>query len=314
MTVTAKVPPPVPPNSNMDRGMFVWISSVGGSGTADPLSTDAKMQSLLDFCASNGVNVLFLDMYRYLGASNWDSSNAHAATVAKFIHYAHASGIRVFALAGDVSWGQNQQWVAANIIKALAQFNEYANATSAITNEAGSFDGLIFDVEYWTQQSYTAADPEGLCDLMNAARRVLNIPVGCAATQWLADGTSAALTFTYKGVSQLEGLHLIDQSDFVAVMCYSNNNAGTDGATQIAMFSNWYNYASTTANKQDQGLFCVSNTQTGQPAGQSYNGETKAKMEQNHTAISTQYVPASATNMSFRGQAIQDYASYSTMS
>lgn len=312
MTITAKIPPPTPPNSNMERGMFVWISSVGGTGTADPMSSDTKMQSLLDFCSTNGVNTLFLDIYRYLGASNWDGSNAHAVTISKFLHWAHASGMKVMALAGDTGWGQNQQWVAANIIKAIAQINALGQ-TGAITNEAGCFDGLCFDVEYWTG-TYTSADPIGLCDLMNAARRVLNIPVGCCATQWLADGTSAALTFTYDGVTQLEGLHLMDQADFVAVMCYSNNAAGTDGATQIAMFQNWYDYAKATAAKKDLGLFCCSLTMSGQASGTSYSGETKAKMEQNHTAISTQFAPASATNMSFRGQAVQDYASYSTMS
>lgn len=300
MVVSAKIPPPVPPNGNLDRAMFVWVPQIGGA--SDPLSTDARMQTLLDFCAANGVNLLFLDIYRYIGGANWDVTNGHATVMAKFIHWAHASGIRVYALAGDTGWGQNHQWVAGNIIRNLAQFNALAQ-TGPITNEAGAFDGLIFDVEYWTG-TYTEADPAGFCDLMNSARRILDIPVGCAATQWLADPASAALTFTYRGVSQIEGLHLLDQSDFVAVMCYSNNAGGTDGATQIAMMQAWYNHALVSRN----GLLCVSDVQGGL-GSQSYAGETKAVMEQNHAAISVAY----ATNLAFRGQAVQDYASYVSM-
>src|SRR5579884_1756419 len=110
MTVTA-VTVPVPQNNNAERAMYVWIPTVGGSG--DPLSSDANMQSLLNFCSNNGVNTLFLDTWGYLGGGNW--SAAHSTTVQKFLHYAAASGIRVHALAGNTDWGHNQQWVANNV-------------------------------------------------------------------------------------------------------------------------------------------------------------------------------------------------------
>lgn len=292
---------PVPQNSNMDRAMFVWIASVGGAN--DPLSNDSNMQSLLNFCTNNGVNVLFLDIWVYLGGSNW--STAHAASFQKFIHYAHASGIRVLALAGNTDWGHNQQWVMTNIVKNLAQYQAYC--ANASTNTCGFFDGVILDAEYWTVSGYTSVEPAGMCDLMRAMRSVLNIPVGFAPTFWLADSTSAALTFTYNGVNQLEGLHLMDNADFCVVQDYYNNST-----SQIANFQNWYNYAS--ASGKNLGLYCASLTDSGAGTSSYWTGAAgaKATMESNHTTISNSFTSA-GTDASFRGQAIEQYSSYKNM-
>lgn len=297
MTVSA-VTIPTPPNSNMDRAMFVWCGTAGSAG--DPMATDAKMNSLLSFCSSNGVNVLFLDIWGYLGGGNW--STAHADTVAKFIHFAHGSGIRVMALAGNTDWAHNQQWVANNIVRHIANYNAYCCLTTV--NVEAQFDGVMLDVEYWTVGGYDATvEVPGLCELMKSMKKVLNIPVGCFTTQWLAlDGT--AQTVSYNGISQLEGLHLVDAADHVAVACYNNT-----GSTQIAMMQPWMDYASGSVGKC--GLWCGSETGTGL-GNQSYNGGTKATMETQHTLISAQF--AVTGSMNWRGQCIDAYASYSTMS
>lgn len=306
-TVTA-VTIPTPPNSNLARGMAVWIPSVGAS--SDPMKSDTNMQTLLNFCSSNGVNVLFLDMYGYLGGANW--STAHAQSFQKFIHFAHASGIKVYALAGNTDWGHNQQWVAANITKNIQQYQLYV--ASASTNLASGFDGVVLDAEYWTVSGYTSTEPAGMCDLMNAMRKALSLPIGFMPTQWLADPSSAALVFTYNGVNQIEGNHLMDNSDFVVVQSYSNAVTGTPN--QIAMLNNWFTYASTTASKKNYGLYCMSLTDSGQPTGTSYwtgSSGAKAAMETNHTSISSNFIGSTNTNMSFLGQAIEQYSSYSQM-
>lgn len=304
MAVNPLANPPSPQNSNMDRAMFVWIPQVGGAN--DPLASDASQNALLGFCGANGVNVIFLDIWRYLGGGNWSAANQ--SVMKKFCAVAHASGIRVMALAGNSDWGQNQQWVMRNIIKPIEQFNSMGEMVST-TYEGGWFDGLMFDVEYWTVPGYTAADPQGLCDLMIAARRFLNIPVGCFATQWLADGASAALSFSWNGgVSQLEGLNLMEAADFVCVGCYNNNSA-----TQIGMLSHWFSYASQSG--KNFGLWCGSETGQGLGAQSYWTGAAgaKATMETAHTAISAAYMVAPNTNASFRGQSIDAYASYSLM-
>jgi len=304
MTINV-VTPPTPPNSNLDRAMFVWIPQVGGA--SDPMSSDSNMQAVLNLCSSRGVNLIYLDVWQYLGGGNF--TVAHAATIQKFIHYAHGSGIRVFALAGNYDWGHAQSWVEANILRRILEYN--ALAAGATTNTGGAFDGLLFDVEYWTQSGYTTVEPMGLCDLMVAAKRILSLPVGCFATQWLADPSSAALSFAYAGgPSQIEGLNLMACADFIVVGCYSNSSA-----TQITEFNNWFTAAAATGVGANFGLLCGSETGTGLGSASYWTGAPGAlsTMETAHTAISNAFTASPNTNCPFRGQAIDPYASYSQM-
>lgn len=303
MTVSA-VSIPVPPNSNMDRSMFVWCGAAGSAG--DPLATDLKTQALLNFCSTKGVNVLFLDIWGYLGGGNW--TNPRFQSMQKFIHFAHASGIRVMALAGNTDWGVNQQWVARNIVRNLAQYQIMQDSASPTLDGAG-FDGVMLDCEYWTG-TYSEVDVIGLCDLMNFMRTALQLPVGCFTTQWLADPSSSAIPVTYNGVSQVEGLHLIDNSDFVAVGCYNNSSA-----TQIGMFQRWFDYASLSGAKRNFGLWCGSETLQGFGSLSYWTGSAGAltAMEAAHTAVSSSFTAAPNTNASFRGQAVHAYSSYSQM-
>lgn len=299
MTVNALSSPPSPQNSNMDRAMFVWVGTVGSAN--DPLSTDAKQNTLITFCGNNGVNVLFLDIWTYLGGGNWSAANRD--TMKKFIAVCHASGIRVMALTGNSDWGHNLQWVGKNIIKRIAEFNS-AGESVATTYEGAWFDGVMYDVEYWTVGGYNAqAELPGFLDLMRSTKQVLGIPVGCFSTQWLVT-SGAAQSCTYGGVTQLEGYHLMDVADHVAVACYNNS-----GSTQISMMQASMDYATGSVGKA--GLWCGSETGTGL-GNQSYNGGTKATMETQHTLVSAQF--AVTGSLSFRGQCIDAYASYSTMS
>lgn len=302
MTITPLSTPPSPPNSNAVRAMTVWINGAAGNAN-DPLKSDATITSLINFCGNNGINTVFIDVYPYIGGGNWSSANA--TQLARAVHYLRASYITVIAMAGNTDWGHNQQWVARNVIKALRQYDQWCDQS---TNTLSHFDGLAFDVEYWTV-SYTATEPVGLCDLMHAARRVLSIPVGCFATQWLADGASAALTVTYNGVTQLEGLHLMDHSDFVVVMDYY-----ATATQQVSQFNNWYNYASTVGAARNFGLLCGAEVGNGQP-GSYWTGTAgaKAAMETAQTTVSAAFTGAPNTNMTFLGACIDPYLWYSQM-
>lgn len=299
--VVSAVSIPTPPNGDMDRSMFVWVPTVGGA--TDPLSSDANMNSLLSLCSTNGVNVLYLDIWVYLGGGNW--STAHAQTFQKFIHYAHASGIRVLALCGNVDWGTNQQWVMGNIVKNISQYQAYCASTS--TNTEGYFDGVILDAEYWTVGGYTSTDVIGMCDLMKAMRSVLQMPIGFAPTWWSTDPGSAALSFTYDGYTGLEGFHLMNTADFCVIQAYANTAASQESKMQY-----WFNYASQVGF--NLGLYCASLTDSGFGSASYYTGAAgaKATMETAHTAISN-YFTASGTNASFRGQAIEQYSTYKNM-
>jgi len=295
---------PTPPNANVNRGMFVWLGAAGGS--QDDLSSTTKMQSLLNWCSTNGVNVLFLDMWGYLGGGNW--STTHAQTFQQFIHVAHASGIRVMALCGNTDWGHNQQWVMGNIVKNIANYQAYCVNNATYPN--AQFDGVVLDAEYWTVSGYTVTEPTGMCDLMVAMKRILHIPVGFCPTWWLANSGSAALSFSYAGgPNQLEGLNLMDVADFCVVQCYSNAVSGS-GNNQVSMFQPWFNYASQTGLGLNSGLYCASLTDSTGTSGTTYwTGQSGAlaAMEANHTTISSTFTASPNTNAAFLGQAIEQY-------
>lgn len=299
MSITPLSTPPTPPNGDLDRAMTVWINGAVGNAN-DPIKSDSAIQSLLNFCGNNGVNVVALDFWSYLGGGNWSSANA--SQVARAVHYLRASGISVLALCGNSDWGHNQYWVAQNVLKALQQFQQYCQSAQSGDD---MFDGVLFDVEYWTQSGYTSVEPIGLCDLMVAARRMLGIAVGCTATQWLA--TSAALTITYGGATQYEGLCLVDCADYVWVMSLAST-----AANQETMFGPWYTYASATGVGRNKGLWLGCETSSGLGSGQSYwTGASGAKsaMESQLSSISSNYKPASpsATNLSYLGAGVNAY-------
>lgn len=304
MTITP-VSPPTPPNGDLERALYVWIPTVGG--TYDPMGSSTAMQNFLNFCSTNGVNTVFLDMWLYLGGSNWTS--AHATTVQEFLHYCSESGIRVMALAGNTNWGVDQQWVAEDILLPIRNLNLMAQSNTTYPSEG--FKGLQYDVEYWTVSGYSAAvSGSGLCDLMNASRKYLNIPVGCYADNYLANTSSNAQTYTYNGVTQIEGLQLVANADFVAVACYYDLASYQEPDLQP-----WFNYASQAGLALNKGLYCGSLTDSGYGSESYYTGASgaKATMEAQHTLISNFFTASPNTNMTFLGQSIEQYSSYDTM-
>jgi len=271
----------------------------------DPLDTDADQNSLLSFCGTNGVNVLFLDIWRYLGGTNWTA--AKVARMRLFLDAAHRSGIKVYALCGDFGWATNQQWVMKNIVEPVMAYN----ITS--TKQSEQFDGFLLDVEYWTDEvAYPAATHlPALCDLVKAikARCDGEMAVGVFATFWLKDdgvaGGSPRALLTYNGKSAQDGEHLMDVCDFVAVGAYRDT-----AADQTAVFQPWYDYACTQG--KNFGLYCGSETTNVSPSNITFFGQTKAAMEAVHTSVSATF--AVATDSVFIGHAIHSYDGYKVMS
>lgn len=299
MTVNVLSAPPTPPNGDMDRAMFVWVGTPGSS--ADPLASDATCNTLLSFCVTVGVNVLFLDIWTYLGGANW--SAARRNVVKKFISCANASGIRVMALAGNTDWAHNQHWVAQNFVKRIAEFNAAGRLPASGYSEA-RFDGVMYDVEYYTVGGYNSqVEVPGLCRLMESTRQVLQIPVGCFVSQFVL----LFSTVTYNGQAKPEGQHLVDWADHMAIACYSDNSSGAPGAMQASWFQPWFDYAK--SQPSAAGLWLGSETGLATPEG--YQGKTRTTMELSHTALAAQF--ATADSLAYRGICIDAYSTYSAM-
>ena|SRR5262247_3990288 len=97
MAVHALATRPNPPNNNLVRSLWVWIMA---QASHDPLDTDSDQQALLNFCGANGINILYLDMFRYLGSTNGSANKT--ARMRQFLDAAHKSGIRVYAMGGNI--------------------------------------------------------------------------------------------------------------------------------------------------------------------------------------------------------------------
>lgn len=301
MAVTP-VTPPVPPNSNASRSMFVW-------GGVDEITSDTNKQTLLNWCRDRGVNVVFLDIWRYLGGGNWTTANAN--NVAEFIDAAHKSGIQVHALCGSVDWAVNQAWVAKNIVQPLTKYQALHNTSFP----KSLFDGVCFDIEYWTDEGTypPSTNLPGLLDLVSATRHKLNIPVGLFSAFYLKDNTATRASVTYRGKSAQDGEHMMDVCDYVVVGAYRNTanfNSGNSQPGQIDLFQPWYDYASQ-AGKNFL-LYCGAETISISPAYITYHSLTRTFMEGEQTTVSGAFQVA--TNSVFLGAAIHDYVAYKAMS
>ena len=311
MTVNT-VTPPQPANADPERAVFVYLSP-------DPLGTDANMQGLLNFCSNQGINLVFMDMYAYLGGANWTST--HLTRMQLFIQTAHQSGIRVMFYAGNTTWGESSvySWVLANIIQKIQKYQAVATSPYQLA------DGLILDVEYWTDNTQTASvSCPGLCDLMNIARQICQMPgaadfkVGCFAAFYLKDSSGSRATFTYQGKTAQDGEFLMDNSDFVVVGDYRNhaNDNGTDGPGINTLHTPWHTYATSAFSwaplMSKCKLYVGVETQNVSPAYSTFYGMTKAAMETELTTVSNTF--KTSGNRDYYGVCVDCYSSWNAMS
>jgi len=154
MAIAPLSAPPIPPNDDdVFRALFIWVPA---SATDDPMGTDSSQNAVLKHCRANGVNVLFLDIWRYVCSGPFDSARqGRQGRLRQFLDLAHRSGIKVLALAGSVGWALNQNWVGRHILQPLAAFNVMGRTASE------QFDGLLFDVEYFADRTAGAASGVG---------------------------------------------------------------------------------------------------------------------------------------------------------
>lgn len=295
------VNPPVPPNNNVIRAMYDYLNP-------DKIDTDQELQAMLNFCNAQGVNVIFQDIYSYLGGANWTSSKASRMQFT--LEKMHYSGIKVYAYAGNTDWGYNQQWVQKNIVYPMLKFQDLA------TIPARRFDGFHLDVEYWTDQNQQAsiACPQ-LCDLGRNMRQTMGIPIGCFAAFYLKDSTGTRPSFSYNGKTAQDGEFLMDVFDQVVVGAYrntANDNSGNGQPGQITIFQPWYDYAVQVG--KNIGLLCASETGNFQPSYITYYGMTRSAMEAQHTLISQHFTASPNTNSVFLGQAVNSYWDWQSMS
>lgn len=274
--------------------MWLW-----GKTTFD---SNNEQQNIVDFCGDNGCDTIFADAYGWIGNTSWDTSG-----LKQFVKLCHDSGIRVYASWGNVDWGTNQAWVQEKIVRRYEAYQAVADAQQ-------QFDGIVLDVEYWTDEGTYPASTNlpGLCDLMKSIQQ-RGIKCGLFAAFWLKDNTSTRANVTYAGKSAQDGEHMMDVADFVVVGAYRDHadfGGSESGPGQNELFQPWVDYATTQGLVR--GLYCGSETIDTSPAYVTYYGGSKATMETQQTDTSDTFT---GTNESvWVGHAIHDYAGWNALS
>lgn len=295
------VNPPTPANGNLTRSLFVWLTNNGNIN--DVPSTDQAMQAFLNHCAAQGINTVYLGIYSYLGAANWNATRL--ARIQLLVEKCHASGIKVYALSGDVGWGTAHSWVLTNVLMPLQRYQ-------ALSSAEQQFDGTILDVEYWTDEGTypPATNLPGLLDLVRKFRDTLNKPCGLFSAFGMMGGEGGVGTRTsisYRGKSAQDGEHMMDHADFVVIGCYWHGSAGMSDR-----YISWYNYAkAATASGRNVGLLCGVETLDSVGDTLSWWQEGIAAMESAMATFSgTYYVAGDSV---FVGFAVHDWEHHSTM-
>lgn len=284
------------PVAEFDRSMFVWVGTPGSE--QDPMATPEKRDTLVAFCQAHDINILYLDMFRYLGTTNWSSQNV--ATYQSFIQAATAAGIAVWGLSGDVDWSDPgiKNWVVNNIINHIRDYN------LASTPEQ-RFSGFMYDVEYWLDNGQTAtAGLTGLCDIIQSFRTNTGLPAGAFAPFFFMDNSRPNVSFN--GNSKQEGAHLMDFADAVVVGAYRKAaNPFDDQNGQIQLMQPWMTYAPNGVAK----VFCGAETNDIGDANVSYLDITYTEFEAEQTLITNEFEDVD----NFGGISIHDYTGFSAL-
>lgn len=287
---------------SLNRSMYTWITT---NSTQNPLNTSPKQNAVIAFCIAQNINIIYLDMYNFLGSSNYTAP--HVATVQSFIQLCTNNNITVYALAGDTDWSlpATLSFIQNSIITNIQNYN-------AASTVGQRFAGFTLDVEYWTDVGQTPTDGlTGLLTVIKTMQSALHMPVGCFAPFYLKDATNARTPVSYLGATKQEGAFLLDVADNVVVGAYRNtaafnNGNGQDG--QITLFQPWYDYAK--ANNITGKLYLGTETTNISPNYTTFFSKTKVAMETQLT-IST---AAFTDHTVFRGNVVDSYDGWKAMS
>jgi hypothetical protein len=280
---------------SLNRSLFI---SVAADVPSDPLETPEKRLAAINVCVAQKINVIYLDMFQYLGSTN--STATHISRIQSFIAACSVLNIAVWAFSGAMDWSKSalQGWVAANITGHITDYNSSSTSDQR-------FSGFMLDVEYWLDGTQTATNGlAGLNGLINTMRTSLGLPVGAFAAPFLMD--NSRLNITYNGNSKQEGAHLMDVASAIVVGSYRryalpfSNQSG-----QIQLMQPWIDYAATgVAN-----LYCGYETNDLGDPNVSYFQSTYSDLYTQEAIINTQF----AATQKFKGSAIHDYAGFGAL-
>ena len=215
----------------------------------------------------------------YLYADGFDGRNPvlrEPARYRDFIRAAHARGLQVYALLGSWYLHTERYVLPRHQRKAVAMLQRVLDYNAASAPDE-RFDGVNYDIEpHLLDEWEDASRPRllrGFLDMtaamMDARRRSGQaLPVGPAMPFWW-DG----ITLEWRGVRKPVSEHVIDLTDYVALMDYRNRAEGSDSILSHAQDE--MDYADRAGKRVVIGL----EFNPGEPAKLSFHGMSDAAFE-----------------------------------
>lgn len=242
----------------------------------------------------------------YLYADAFDGRNTVArqqALLHAFIRTAHARGIRVYALLGSWYLHTERYVLPRHHRKAVAMVQRVLDYNAAAAPDA-RFDGVNYDIEPHLLDAWEDATRprllRGFLDMsaamMEAKRKSGQaLPIGPAMPFWW-DG----IELEWRGVRKSVSEHVIDLTDYVALMDYRNRAEGRDSILSHA--EDEMAYADRVGKRVVVGL----EFNPGEPAKLSFHGMDEAAFEAEAGKVEAAY----AKRPAFAGFVFHHYEGY----
>jgi hypothetical protein len=250
------------------RAVWVWESDAYAM-----LDSSAVADEALDFLARKRIGTLYLyaDAYRGRNLLTQQPESYHA-----FIRAAHTQGMQVYALLGSWHLHTERYVLPRQQHKAVAMLQRVLDYNAAAAPEE-RFDGVNYDIEPHLLDAWEDVTRvrllRGFLDMtaaMMEARRKSGqaLPVGPAMPFWW-DG----IPLEWRGARKPVSEHVIDLTDYVALMDYRNFAEGRDSILSHA--ASEMAYADRVGKRVAIGL----EFNPGEPAKLSFHGMGEAAFE-----------------------------------
>ncbi|MBY0600464.1 hypothetical protein [Bacillus bingmayongensis] len=281
--------------SGKDKAMYVWNAE-------DVINTADGRTHLINFALQKGINVIYVMTGNYLVTNpyKYEMLNLEAGK----------QSIKVYALDGEPSWGENPG-------VALSRMQNIYDYNNRVTSDK-KFDGIQFDIEPYllTQWKDTIARGNIIKNYLNLIKNLNEkanlqtpkIPFAVAIPFWW-DGTDYA-NITYDGISKKLAYHVIDAvGEGVVIMAYRDVADPLGNNSIVGVSKDEVNYA------QSVGKHCIIAIET-KPLTETYTtffGETETKMNTELATVDSYYANTLHYRLGYNGEAIHDYKYFQEM-
>lgn len=292
-------------NNDLSINLSSWLWR-----SPDSMSDD-EIDQILSFAEKENITTLYVETGKYFDLFESNDSTAikdFETRMQYFIGEAQKRGIKIEALAGDVTWANpDYSYIPLSFTDLIFAFNANYPDTS--------FSGIHFDIEYYNQDNF---DPNQekyaneYLDLVQSLQNKVsnynsngkNITLAFDLASWLDEGTKKV---TYNGVSNFPIYHMLtllnsNPNAYLVLMSYQDNpdNAIKNSENEFAFTKN---------NGISTPIVIAQETSQTEEKNISYWGKPKNEFILSLTKIDTAFKNYS----NYRGIAIHHIDSYREM-